>query len=342
MNVFQKLGDTSSLRSTRLQLKSLLQLIKQEKKKKGGHGGHAHSERATGRSRAHTVSRASHFDLELGRIPMSRSSERAQVVRDKMGTWSEGRRPCPALDFGPSDDLGPDPLLVMADMVPTWEGAGLGHSVCSPGYTLQPPTSARSCDCVHERSYRSEYKSCGCESSVLQCQHISHSLETLSSVSNSSCESCHHLTPPERPRNPTHSHTHPLHFSQRHAHHISDGSNDRGGARIHYESVGPRHAPHLDHSDTEFSSAGRSTALPSLSYSSSLGPSLPEGRGSSAHETEVEELEDHMWELKRAGLELARAGLQLAGYEGAEELGVEEGTDKEWEQWQQIKEEERG
>ena len=51
----------------------------------------------------------------------------------------------------------------------------------------------------------------------------------------------------------------------------------------------------------------------------------------------------HFDELKQAGLELARVGLDLAGYDGLvglNGLGLDEGTDKEWEQWKEIKEEE--
>lgn len=73
---------------------------------------------------------------------------------------------------------------------------------------------------------------------------------------------------------------------------------------------------------------------------------MAEGRGSAAGTSgSVDEAEvTNMQEFHRVGLELARAGLELAGYdvEGAGGLDIEEGADKEWEQWLHINEEEPG
>lgn len=237
-----------------------------------------------------------------------------------MGTWSTGKRPHPQLNSVPSEDLGPDPILVMADVVPSWEGhVGVGLDISSPGYIAPPPNRSR--DWSHDRSHGLHNGS-----------HDPSQSRSLGSLSSCSSGSYDHLTPPQPPQDPTHCHTHPLHFSQCHTHPSELLYSRRG--KDDYELVDPP----INSSDADLSSTGRSTALPPLSYTSSLSPSPEEGRGSS----EEEEEEDHMRELQKAGLELARAGLELAGYEGANLLDVGEGTDKEWEQWQQINEEEQG
>lgn len=74
------------------------------------------------------------------------------------------------------------------------------------------------------------------------------------------------------------------------------------------------------------------------------GPAGGGGRGSCCYADDdvvvTEDEDEHLRELQRAGLELARAGLELAGFdaEGVRELEMEEGADKEWEQWQQMNE----
>ena len=100
---------------------------------------------------------------------------------------------------------------------------------------------------------------------------------------------------------------------------------------------------------------GHSTGLPSLSYLSStvslgVGEAAADLAGTTGHVCGEEDGEEddeismrYYEELKQAGLELARVGLDLAGYEGLvglNGLDMEQGADKEWEQWQEMREEE--
>ena len=322
--MLQKLGDHASLNSAHRQLKFIARLMKQEKKRKRGRGSHTHPKQ--GRIRAHTISRASNLREIPGHTP---SESRAELVNYNVGTWSTGKGPRPPLNFEPVEDLGPDPLLVMADLAPLWEGhleAGL-----ELGSTGRPLAHHGSCD-HRRRSCDQRRRSCDQRRRSCDQRRRSHdqsyrpNIESRSLGSLSSCSSGSYdqLSPPDS--------AHPVHYSQSHAHPseaLYSCSNERG--RADYELVGPPITP----SDADLGSTGRSTALPPFSYSSSLSPSPSGGCGSE------DEGEGHMRELQRAGLELARyveGGGELE--EGEEE--EEEGTDKEWEQWQQINEEQQG
>lgn len=321
MDVFQKLGDHTSLTAARLQLKSIGQLMKQEKRKKK-RGSHTSSKQ--GRLRAHTVSRASNFRCEMPGNTLQGLTCRPQAMQDKVGTWSTGKRPRPLLNTVPPprhivEDFAPDPILVMADISPSWAGpVGLCRGdVNSSSYPLQPTSlgsHGRSCDqSLHHGHTHSRYMGNSLESNISSCS--SGSYDHIPPLAHSN----HHAHLPH----PTHCHTHP-----------SEVLYDYRG-RLDYELVDP----------PDISSTGRSTALPPLSYTSSISLSVDQEtleRGCGNSEDELTDEEDHMKELKKAGLVLARAGLELAGYEGALELGIEEGADKEWEQWQQINEDEQG
>lgn len=343
MGVVKKLGDHASLIAAQRQLKSIAQLMKREKKQRKRRGSHAPSK--PGRVRAHTVSRASNLHREVAGHTPSSTPSRPQLLQYSTGTWSVGRWPHPPLTSVHSEDLGPDPILAMADVTPSWEGQVGVELDSSLGYTVPPPTRMHHWAYERSRDPHAISRDPGLSPPPRQ------DSRSLGSVTSCSSGSYDRLTPPLTPQDhthchahpvdPAHHHTHPLHISRRHTPSSEVLYSRSERRRDDYELVDPP----LDTSDTDLSSTGRSTTLPPLSYSSSLTPSPSVGCGHSQGEGQEEE-EDHMLELQRAGLELARAGLELAGYEGGvelgAELGVEEGTDKEWEQWQQINEEQRG
>lgn len=339
MGVFQKLGDHTSLASAQLQLKSLCRLMKQEKK---GRGSHTPSKQK--RLRAHTLSRASNFHHEVDHASTSGRGlpSRPRDLQNKTGTWSTGKKPRPQLDSVPmtrlpAEDFAPDPILAIADMSPSWAGhMRTGCDTTSSSYPLQPATAQSrdwSCDMSYTRP--SHYRHANQHSQ----QETTFETNSVSSFNSRDLSSS---------QDSAHRHAHPSEV-------VYDSAGDRG--RYGYESVGPRSVSRCSEGEV---TTGRSTALPSLSYCSSTSSFLDmrrsgggkseevrsegcgnsEGRGNSEDELTDEE-EDHMRELQKAGLELARAGLELAGYEVEEagDLEIGEGTDKEWEQWQQINEE---
>lgn len=247
------------------------------------------------------------------------------MLQGKMGTWSVGKRPRPQLNFVPSSslipgDLEPDPILVMADVPVSMLGhSGSSHGV-GYGYPLQPASTRsrnRSCDMSHDQALHQQHTS-----------SLDNSLESRSLSSHGSGE-YDHLSP--SPRNSTHTlnHTHSTESLYDYTTRDDNRTTPMLRGRYDYELVGSPEGSASFCSEDCLSSE-RSTTLPPLSYSSA---SLEGGRGIS--EEELTDEREHMQELTQAGLELARAGLELAGYEGLE--GLEEGADKEWEQWQQIK-----
>ena len=231
----------------------------------------------------------------------------------------------------PSDDvLMPDPILAMADISPAWGGGAAGHMAgmsynSASNYPMMVPRPHP----ARESHDRFRQDSMG---------------ESLDSISCGSGE-YDHLSP--SPEDHTHNHAHYPHYSAQDDMYSSGSLYEYNGGRGRddYELVGPpERAPPTPSSHTSSNSqlstmTGRSTALPPFSdHTPSSTPSTLGGRGSQ-YDTDEE-----LTELQRAGLELARAGLELAGYkEGPGEPETEEeGEDKEWQQWRNIKQDEQG
>lgn len=352
VEIFKKLGDQTSLESAKAQLQQLSKLMKLRQKSSSSSSAaaprHTFSKKwRGGRFRGHTVSRASNFHQEVKSHASSSTSSAA-----KTGTWSvKGKKLASSL--ATADSLSPDPILLMVDMAPRWAGQPFDatnthhHDFSS---TMPPPARSwshdhrgRSCDIIRGRS-RDHRAPCHAPSLLLETQ----------SFSSYESGEYNHLTP----------------SPEDHTHHIQYGYSSEGlsiysdNGRDNYELVGPPQplrparppppnaTPPADLTSVDDVSSNQcSMALPQLSYCSSATPSgrtTPQvidveveyhGNNTSCEEVmkeEVEELDNHLKELQKAGLELARAGLQLAGYKGLEGLGLEEETDKEWEQWQEM------
>ncbi len=258
VNIFEKLGDRSSLNSAQLQLRVIRRLMKQERKRRGSHTP-SRQKAGAGRLRAHTISRASNLQSELS---TNFPGTRPQALRNKVGTWSAGRRPRPQLHSDPlqsaaaaSDDVfAPDPILAMADLPPSW-GHGAGHmglSYSTSNYPPLPPqsTASMSRGMSHDRSHG---MSRGRSHERVRHDSLGGSLDSASCGSGD----YDHLSP-----SPPQDHTP---YSTRNDAYLSGYHGGRG--RDDYELVGPpEHAQYpANSSSSDLSSTGRSTALPPFS-----------------------------------------------------------------------------
>ena len=343
MRIFQQLGDRTSLNSAELHLKDIQRLLKQEKRRKKQE---SHTPPKKGRERNHTVSRASNLEREVNPEYVDYGcglESRPRALQNKMGTWSgRGQRRRPQLELGSptrltSDSFVPDPLLVMADVSPSWMGQSTGFGTLPPS---GPPfrLSGWSHDTLMEESPVRP------RNHPMRASSLDSSMDDNRSISSSYSGEYDHLTP--SPQDHTrHNHTHSFEVTANY------NEEEESGTITNCETT-PCPSLFSDDDDDDLTT-GRSTALPPFPSSPST-PNTPleregqrqreeSGECSDSEEelTDEEFNQQHMRELERAGLELARAGLELAGYEGLEELGIEEGADKEWEQWQRMNEEER-
>ncbi len=416
MGIFKKLGDFSSMGQAQLKSKSLLHLIKMEKKRaKKTDGRHSyspaharHRKSKTRASKVHTISRATNIHRELGG-KHSGENGRCHPAHDRVGySWdgadhdsnpirrennTMGRKEHTLRHV--TNHSGPNAMETSVDHNYTRERARHEVGYESVRVTKDSPVSfsssrqsqtsynSRSCDYLHRRGNPLELHEdtppvpprmippVPSQASCASARDRSISLDTGSALDTSIGGHYNHLATPTAVdyNNTADNFTSVTSISMENMDSIAASESSRHPANLPVLSVQVQEEEiasnggdsstlyeTISQDSREDGSLGDHLAnLPALSY-------FPSTLGFGVDDTDAQDLipmadrhveegsqgnsgdisQRHYQELKEAGLELARVGLGLAGYEAEmalDGLNLEDGMDKEWEQWRQMKEE---